>query len=208
MSLLYNQIAGRSPERVAALSDGVFAIAMTLIVLELRLPEAARIASNGELARVLVSLAPALLTYLLSFLTLGIFWTGQQTQLGQLSHSDRNLTWLHFAFLAVTTLMPFSTRLLTEHSRLQVALAVYWLNIALMGLMLLAAWSYASRAGLVRDPSAELDRAVRRRIVIAQGLYALSLVLSVLGTVWGIAAFVLVQFNYAVAPRWKWLYGL
>lgn len=208
MSLLYNQIAGQSLERVAALSDGVFAIAMTLIVLELRLPETAHVTSNGELARALASLAPALLTYLLSFLTLGIFWTGQQTQLGQLGHSDRNLTWMHFAFLAVTTLMPFSTRLLTEHPRLQVALAVYWLNIALMGLALLAAWSYASRAGLVRNPSPELDRAVRRRIVVAQGLYAVSLGLSVLGTIWGIAAFVLVQLNYAIAPRWRWLYGL
>lgn len=208
MSLFYNQIAGHSLERVAALSDGVFAIAMTLIVLELRLPGTAHVTSNGELARALASLAPALLTYLLSFLTLGIFWTGQQTQLGQLSHSDRNLTWIHFGFLAVTTLMPFSTRLLTEHPALQVALAVYWLNIASLGLGLYAAWSYASRAGLVRDPSPELDRAVRRRIVAAQGLYALSLGLSVLGTLWGIAAFVLVQLNYAVAPRVRWLYGL
>lgn len=104
--------------------------------------------------------------------------------------------------------MPFSTRLLTEHPELQVALAVYWLNIAGLGLVLLAAWSYASRAGLVRDPSPELDWAVRRRTALVQGLYALSLALSVLGTIWGIAAFVLVQLNYALAPRWKWLYRL
>lgn len=208
MSLLYNQIAGQSLGRVAALSDGVFAIAMTLIVLELRLPETAHITSNGELARALAALAPQLLTYLLSFLTLGIFWTGQQTQLQVLNQSDRNLTWLHFAFLAVTTLMPFSTRLLTEHPKLQVALAAYWLNIAVMGWLLYATWSYAGRAGLVRDLSPELDRAMRRRILSGQVLYVLSLALSLLGTTWGIAAFVLVQLNFAAAPRVRWLYWL
>lgn len=82
MSLFYNQIAGQSLERVAALSDGVFAIAMTLIVLELRLPETPDLTSNGELTRALGTLAPALLTYLLSFPTLGTSGPGSRRSPG------------------------------------------------------------------------------------------------------------------------------
>ena len=59
---------------------------------------------------------PQLLVYLMSFLTLGIFWVGQQTQLNHLAHSERHFTWIHLAFLFIVTIMPFSTRLLIESS--------------------------------------------------------------------------------------------
>ena len=85
MSIVYNQIANRSLERIGALSDGLFAIAMTLIVLEIRVPELGPTAGDGEIAKALGGLAPRFVTYLLSFLTLGIFWNGQQTQLTYLA---------------------------------------------------------------------------------------------------------------------------
>src|SRR5215216_1921823 len=95
----YNAIAGQSVERLAALSDGVFAIAMTLLVLDLRVPVSAEIHAEYDLWRALVALAPRLVPYLLSFMTLGIFWVGQQTQLNHFARSDRTLTWIHIGFL-------------------------------------------------------------------------------------------------------------
>jgi len=77
----YNRLAGHSVERLAALSDGVFAVAMTLLVLDLHSPVSQAVHSEYDLWRALVALSPRLLTYLMSFLTLGIFWAGQQTQL-------------------------------------------------------------------------------------------------------------------------------
>ena len=75
MALSYNRLtAGRRLERIAGLSDGVFAIAMTLIVLEIHVPDAGPIRSEQDLWNALLGLGPRLLTYLLSFLTLGIFW--------------------------------------------------------------------------------------------------------------------------------------
>ncbi len=70
------------------------------------------------------------------------------------------------------------------------------------GAALYAGWDYACRAGLVKaDAPPGLDLAVRRRILIAQGLYALGAALCVIGTYWSIAFIVLVQLNYALAPR-------
>lgn len=98
MRTAYNVIAGHSVERLAALSDGVFAIAMTLLVLDLRVPLASDIHTEADLWRTLLSLAPRLVPYLLSFMTLGIFWLAQQTQLNQFARSNRTLAWIHVAF--------------------------------------------------------------------------------------------------------------
>jgi TMEM175 potassium channel family protein len=206
MSVVYNQIANRSLERIGALSDGLFAIAMTLIVLEIRVPVLDH-HTDADLLAALGSLAPRFVTYALSFLTLGIFWNGQQTQLSYLDRGNRDLAWLELLFLAVIALFPFTTSLLAENIDLRLALGLYWLNIFVSGAVLFAIWTYAERAGIVREGTPpEVGGAIRRRIGIAQALYAAGFLISLLpsGTFPAIAWIVLVQLNYAIAPRvWK-----
>jgi uncharacterized membrane protein len=202
MGTHYNRIAGQSVERLAALSDGLFAVAMTLLVLDLHTPAVAAIHGEGDLWRALLALAPRLLVYLMSFLTLGIFWVGQQTQLNHLARGDRDLAWIHLAFLFAVSLMPFSTALMAEFIAYRVALLAYWCNVLLLGLMLFIGWRYARRAGLVKpDAPADVDTAVVRRIVIAQALYAFGALLAVVSPIWSITFIVLVQLVYAVGPR-------
>src|SRR3989454_11557428 len=150
MALSYNRLtAGRRLERIAALSDGVFAIAMTLIVLEIHVPDPGPIQSDQDLWNALLTLGPRLVTYFLSFLKLGIFWNGQQTQLNNFASTDRDLTWLQLTFLATIALMPFSTSLLAEFITFRLAVLAYWANIFLLGVLLYVAWSYAIRNDLV-----------------------------------------------------------
>jgi uncharacterized membrane protein len=203
MTVIYNEIANRSLERIGALSDGLFAIAMTLIVLEIHVPDAATVATGAELLARLGDLAPRFLTYLLTFLTLGIFWNAQQTQLGHFTRGSRDLAWLYLLFLALVALFPFTTSLLAEFFAYRTALAFYWLDIFLCGLALFAIWTYAERAGLVReDVGPEVGRAIRRRIVIAQALYATGMAIGVaFGTLPAVIFIVLVQLNFAISPR-------
>ena len=198
----YNRIAGQSVERLAALSDGVFAVAMTLLVLDLRAPAAAAIHSERDLLHALAPLAPRLLVFLLSFMTLGIFWVGQQVQLSYLARSTRDLTWTHLAILVSISLMPFSTALMAEFIHFRVALLVYWLNILLYGVLAYIS-AHCARAGSLLKPDLppETVPAVQRRIIIAQALYAVGALLCVIDTTWSIGFIVLVQLNYAVAPR-------
>ncbi len=206
MGTQYNQIAGQSVERVAALSDGVFAVAMTLLVLDLHAPAATAIGSNHDLIQALLGLAPRLLVYLMSFLTLGIFWIGQQTQMNHLGRGDRNLAWIHLAFLAAVTLMPFSTALMAEFIEYRAALLTYWSNILLLGAVLYLAWRYSARAGLVgADAPPEITAWIERRIVIAQILYGVGALLCLVNTYCSIGFIILVQLNYAIAPRLGWL---
>ncbi len=192
-------------ERIAALSDGIFAVAMTLLVLDLHVPAAEAVHSERDLRHVLIALAPRLIIFLMSIMTNGIFWVGQQTQLNYFARSDRNLAWIHIAFLCAVTLTPFTTSLLAEFIHYRTALLVYWSNIFLLGLILYWSWSYATRAHLLKDDlPPEVHPAVVRRIVIAQSLYAAGAALCFINTYYAIAAIVLVQLNYAIAPRFCW----
>ncbi len=202
MSIHYNRIAGQNVERLAALSDGVFAVAMTLLVLDLNAPAAEAIHSERDLLHALAPLAPRLLVYLMSFMTLGIFWVGQQVQLSHLARSTRDLTWTHLIFLVAVTLMPFSTALMAAFIGFRVALLVYWLNILLLGALLFASWRCAI-ASAVLNPGLAPGTiiAVQRRIVIAQALYVVGALLCVFNTYCSIGFIVLVQLNYVIAPR-------
>jgi uncharacterized membrane protein len=171
-------------------------------VLDLHAPAAEAIRAEADLGRALIDLAPRLLVYMMSFLTLGIFWVGQQTQLNQFHRGSRDLSWIHLAFLFAVTLMPFSTGLMAEFIAYRTALILYWANILLLGAILLGSWKYATHATLLRDDIPETIRCgVVRRIVVAQALYAFGALLCVFNTYYSLAFIVLVQLNYAIAPR-------
>jgi uncharacterized membrane protein len=202
MALSYNEIAGRSAERLASLSDGVFAFAMTLLVLDLRVPAVQAVHSEQGLRAALAALAPNLLTYLLSFMTLGILWVGQNTELSKIKHSERALTWIHLAFLLMVTMLPFSTKLLAAFISYRTALVIYWLNILGLGATLYWSWEYVFRAKLIKEEAPPgITVAVRGRIVIAQALYAFGALLCLFNTYVSIGFIVLVQLYYVFAPR-------
>ncbi|TMC75416.1 MAG: DUF1211 domain-containing protein [Chloroflexi bacterium] len=158
--------------------------------------------AEQDLWNALLTLGPRLVTYFLSFLTLGIFWNGQQTQLNNFASTDRDLTWLQLTFLATVALMPFSTSLLAEFITFRLAVLAYWANIFLLGVLLYVAWSYAIRNGLVtKEAGPAVSALIKRRIVVAQALYAFGALLCFINPLWSIAFTVLVQLNFAVAPK-------
>jgi uncharacterized membrane protein len=151
-------------------------------------------------------MSPQLISYLMSFVTLGIFWNGQQTQLNRFARADRQLTWIHLAFLFAVTLMPFSTKLLAEFIVFRIALLCHSSNVLIFGIVLYLSWFHASRASLLKeDTTAEVGRAVRRRIVVAQALYGFGALLCAVNTYVSIGFIVAVQLNLAIAPRIRFL---
>jgi TMEM175 potassium channel family protein len=197
----YSEIAGSNLVRLTAISDGIFAVGMTLLVLGLTIPSVQAVKAEADLAHQLAELLPAIVTYFMSFLTLGIFWVGQQTQLSEVTRANRAYTWIHLLFLLSVTLVPFSTQLLARFHWSRIALVVYWLNILVMGTVLLVGAEYAARAGLFPENlAARLLHLVRRRVYGAQTLYAIGLLLSVIDTHLSIAFIVAIQLNFVLAP--------
>jgi uncharacterized membrane protein len=201
---VFNQLAGTSVDRLAGISDGIFSVGMTLLVLGLAVPPlTAATSTDSGLENALGNLGPNVLVYVMSFMTLGIFWVGQSTQLGHLARSNRHYVWIQLAFLLAVTLVPFSTALLARYPTLRLALVEYWLNIVLLGGILWVALEYAFRAHLFQESEErEVVHLMRGRILIAQSLYAFATALSLFFSTWvSIALIVLIQLNYVVAPR-------
>lgn len=194
--------AERSVERLNTLSDGLFAVAMTLIVLNIHLPAHDAVHTENQLWWAVRAIAPQIVIFLMSFLTMGIFWIGQQAQLRYFKTADRNLSWIHLAFLAAIAGLPFTTHLLSEFITFRVALLIYWANISALGALLLISWTYAEHARLlVDDRPAGLSGAIVRRIVFAQALYAVGAALCVVNTYISLTVIVLLQIYFAIGPR-------
>jgi uncharacterized membrane protein len=109
---------------------------------------------------------------------------------------------MNMAFLCAVSVMPFSTRLLAEFIGFRIAFLCYWGNIVVLGFVLYAIWRYAHRYGLLKEDVTEDVRcAIERRILVAQALYAVGAALCLVNTYVSIGFIVLVQLNFAVAPR-------
>lgn len=133
--------------RLEALSDGVYAVSLTLLVLELRLPPLAD-ASDAALVAALVALAPKALVWMLSFWVGALFWLAQSRVLSHYQRLDRGVLLAELAQLALIALLPFSSALIGEHGDRVGAALVYSAHLAL-----LASLSLLRVARLVREPS-------------------------------------------------------
>lgn len=199
---VYNQIAGKRLGRIEALSDGVFSIAMTFLVFNLKDPVAGLTQSDTQLFAALRTVLPNLLAFFLSFMTLGIFWTGHSTQFNFIERSDRNLNWISIFFLLFVSLLPFTTSILSSHITNKLSIGIYWLNIFALGVLLYIHWRYACHKKLLiaqENNQHQTDKAIRRRILIAQSLYAAGALLCFINIYLSIAFIIAVQLNYAFA---------
>lgn len=116
-------------QRIEALSDGLYAIALTLLVLELKLPSLGEAATNADLLRALGNLLPKVLTWFLSFWVMAILWLSQ-VRVYHLVHSlTSSMVRLELIQLACVSLMPFSTALIGEHGDLPAAAVIYAANM-------------------------------------------------------------------------------
>lgn len=200
----YNRLSGQSLDRLTSLSDGLFAVAMTLLVLDVRVPASAAASAVSEhgLWDALVKLGPSFAAYLLSFTMLGTFWLAQHTLLTIFGRCDRTFTWIHLGFLFVVSLLPFSATLLAHYVHLRLAVGVYWLNILLLGVMLEWSARYGRGALLSGEgPARARLTTFRRRILIAQSLYTLAAAVCLVNTEASVAALAVVQFCFIVSPR-------
>ncbi len=132
-------------ERINALSDGVFAIAITLLVLNIEVPN--DIPANlvaQELPGRLAALVPDLLSYVVSFLVIGSYWMAHRAIFQGIRALDRVLIWLNFLFLMFVAFLPFPTALLDEYPNYQLPVALYAGSLAVARLPLTTIWWYAA----------------------------------------------------------------
>jgi uncharacterized membrane protein len=158
--------------RVEALSDGIFSVAMTLLVLDIKLPEGLEFASNADMLKHFASVGEAFGTYVVSFLVLAMFWIAQNYQFRYVKYLDRTLLWTNIAFLLLTTTVPFTTNLIATHANLSLSVVLYAANLLLLGVTLLvhqrrlSAQSGLATEALTPRISAAIDARLRLLCVV------------------------------------------
>jgi uncharacterized membrane protein len=141
---------GLSKKRVELLTDGIFAVVMTLLVLDISVPQISSshdaidsAAAGTELLDGLFDLWPKLLSFGISFITLAIYWLAHHRQFYYIKHVNRTLIWINFMFLMATCLLPFSASLLGEYSQQQISIFVFGANSITIASLLSVQWWYA-----------------------------------------------------------------
>jgi uncharacterized membrane protein len=129
------------PARLMALSDGVFAIVLTLLVLEIHVPD---LSAGQRLTDALAEIRPSFVAFVISFVVIAIAWAGHRDLFVHIRLADRNLLWLNLLYMLPLSLLPFGTALLSRYDREPAALSIYGLLLLSIALTRLWVWLYAT----------------------------------------------------------------
>jgi uncharacterized membrane protein len=129
------------PTRVLALSDGVFAIIITLLVLEIHVPE---LTQGHSLNEALAEIRPSFVAFVISFILAGMYWVGHRDLFALIRRTDRGLVWLNILYLLPLCLLPFAAGMLGRYDQEPVSLRIYGLLLVAVAVMRVVIWLYAT----------------------------------------------------------------
>ncbi|CCH00738.1 Transmembrane protein 175 [Fibrella aestuarina BUZ 2] len=187
--------------RVEAFSDGVFAIIVTLLVLEIKVPHIEQHESVAELGTALLGLLPKILSWIISFLIVCVIWVNHHRILAQVEHITHGLFWLNALLLLWCSFIPFPTALMGDYLGNPLASFVFGCILALMALTFSLIRWYALRNQQVLKKTVDLShyrRATTRSVVFGPSLYLLGGALAFVHTWLSMAVFAFIPLYFIV----------
>ena len=185
--------------RVEAFSDGVFAIAITLLILAVGIDKA----PHGNLGTYLVNLWPAYLAYAVRFVTIGIMWVNHHLLFQHFARVDRPMLLLNILLLMLIAFVPFPTRVAAEFARSDVdrrnAALLYGLTMTTTAILFFALWMYGSRRLLRADADPRVVSGITRSYLPGTPLYATATLLAFVSSVASLVMFAAIALFYALS---------
>jgi TMEM175 potassium channel family protein len=186
--------------RVEAFSDGVFAIAITLLILAVGLEQAF---SEGELEQQLLDLWPAYIAYAVSFLTVGIMWANHHQIFRHFARVDRPLLLLNILLLLCVSFTPFPTRVVAEHAKnssdREAAAVLYGLTMTLTAICFFSVWIYGSRRLLRPDADLREVDGITRSYLPGAPMYLLATLIAFVSPIASLIIFGALAIFYAIS---------
>jgi uncharacterized membrane protein len=176
------RLVGLPPNRIEALADGIFAVAMTILVLDLHVPELGHEASDAWLLSALESLVPKALSFGSGFVILGTLWIGHRYQFHYIQRSNRAILWINLVFLLAISFLPFVVALIGTYGAMRVTCILYGTTLLVAMTCLLVQWLYAagpSRRLVGHTVPPEVVRGLRNRVLMGMLGYGGGLVLAI-----------------------------
>ncbi len=193
--------SGVTTHRIEALTDGIFAIAMTLLVLTLDIPEAkTELIQTVELHRMLIGQMHKFFNYALSFLLLAIFWVKHHQQFHFIKRTNRKHLWINIVTLMFIALIPFSTSLIGDYNDDRVAEFFFASNLFIIGMLFLWNWVYATKGHRLVDRSLDPQRIAlwKKRGAVIPLVSLLAMVLSLTNPQFTFYAYLLIPIILAL----------
>jgi uncharacterized membrane protein len=178
-------------ERLVFFSDAVMAIAITLLAIDIRLPEAAH--GAGGLAPWLADLWPKIIGFLVSFWVIALYWLAHHRCYRYIRNYNRRLVYLNFLFLMFVAFLPFPTSVLFSFSPETISVVLYAGTAAGMGLSLFWVWSYALRHGYVSEAATPaLIRDLRLNLLLPPLVFVISCIVALFSAAAGMLVWFLI----------------
>jgi uncharacterized membrane protein len=197
-----------STGRVEAFSDGVMAIAITLLVLDLRVPSAEETAAAGSLVAALLNHWASDVAFLAGFLTIGIIWLNHRAFVDKVNRFDNRLQWLNLLLLLGVVIVPFTTALLAEYvgaggTPASTATAVYALSGVVLPVPWILIWRHLSHHPelLERGFDAAHARAEFKRAMVGPAIYILAIPVAILAPIVALLLFIGIAVLYALTNQ-------
>jgi uncharacterized membrane protein len=200
-----SSIAGLSKGRVEALTDGIFATVMTVLVLTLSVPLVASSLTGSQLTQgvdaAVANLVPDILSYVLSFLLLAVMWMSHHYVFHYISKINRQILWLNIIFLLTIGFIPFSTALLGRYPFVQLPVIIYGANVAGVAIAMQGFLQYAVRSKMLiaEGDAAELMNRIIFRWRLGVIIYSSAIVVSFVSTQISVAIYVIALCYYVIS---------
>lgn len=188
--------------RLEALGDGIFAVAMTILAIDLKWPHLED-TSYQTFVNAFHEVLPSLLCYIISFIVLGIMWFGHRMIFEYIGKTNRHFIYLGILFYMMVCLVPLSTRFLAENTLQWGTIFVYGVNLSLCNLTLYVQWTYGIKhEGLLeRELPAEVKKEARFLFLISPFVYTVAIILSLWFPVASIVIFVATPLLYLLPNK-------
>ncbi|PIT92226.1 MAG: DUF1211 domain-containing protein [Candidatus Harrisonbacteria bacterium CG10_big_fil_rev_8_21_14_0_10_42_17] len=193
--------AGLLTNRIEAFSDGVFAIAITLLILEIAIPELTQFElQDGELFMSLVALWPKFLSFIISFGIISIFWVGHAIMFHFIVRSDRMLLWLNSLLLLGVAFIPFPAALIGEYAPEKISVILYGATLCFTGIVFAFIWLHASRNYHLINPKMPDDivHLAKKTVWLAPLVYAIAVFFAFFAPLVSIALYIFLPLVYII----------
>lgn len=190
-------------ERLIFFSDAVFAIAITLLAIEIKLPNGGHTTSSVKLSHDLANLIPEYQGYIISFLIIGFYWINHHEYFRYIERYDYKLIWLNTLLLMCIAFLPFPTSVLDIYSKQPIAVVFYAVSMMLTGFIKAIIWCYASaRYRLIpKNLPTRVIRLLGYRAIIPPAIFFLSIPIAFIHPLWAEFSWTLIPISFILLRR-------
>lgn len=193
-------------DRLVALADGVFAFAMTLLVLNIDIPTSIPLAyPNTAILQFLIKLLPELGIYVITFLILGNAWYGHQRLFHFFKYIDVRLLWVNLMFLMFIALTPFTTNLAGEYGNYQMGIVPWYINFLIVDLIFSYQWYYIIYRPMIpsHKPNSSEVAKIKERYIIQTAMPLAAIGISFFSPAWSVLPFILLLPYTSISRRYR-----